>query len=83
VTARPRVLLRLVDDGHPVDELLAALEAWRNATGSGTGEPFARLEVGDSEITGDGWLTAAQVRRLARLIVSDAGAVTAARGAAR
>lgn len=83
MTGRARSFLHVVADGQPVDELLAAIEAWRNATTSGSGAPAAYLEVGDDEITGDTWLTAAQVRRLARLLTRDAGTVVPVSGAAR
>lgn len=83
MTSRARPLVHVVTDGQPVDELLVAFDAWRNATASGRGEPAAYMEVGDDEITGDAWLTAAQVQRLARLLARDASAGTTASGAVR
>lgn len=66
--------LHIVRDSPPLDELLAALDRWRDATRDSRAdeELAAYLEIGDEELTSDSWLTVAQVQRLARILAGDA-----------
>ncbi len=82
MTARARRLYA-VRDSQPLDELLVALDKWRDATrdAEAMGGPAAYLEIGDEELTSESWLTAAQVKRLAQLLACDAHAACPERGA--
>lgn len=80
--ARPLRQLHIVRDSPPLDELLAALDRWRDATRDGRAdeELAAYLEIGDEELTSDSWLTVAQVQRLAQILGRDARAARPGEG---